>query len=138
MAEQGATGQRPKPPAGRPPKGAVQLIPAAKLNAIEQGMPDSRIRELLGAPDSVKDVSREGVRGEIWTYRVSMVESASQTPTGTQDVPYVDPFSGQEKMLKEPVYETEYHRVYQAVQFLFVQGQLIQRKPIVESERAFK
>lgn len=116
---------------------ANMLIPANKVNAIAKGMKGETVQQLLGKPFNVQPFSGGNVKGEIWTYRISVTETANQVPTSMRDVPAWDPIANQQITVQEPVYQIEHVRMYTTLQLLIVDGRLVERKPGVDIDRAF-
>ena len=49
-------------------------------------------------------------------------------PLKTEDIPYVDPFSGQQRTIQEPVYSQKVRTVEEELQLLLYEGKLVSWK----------
>lgn len=78
-------------------------IPAASLLDISKGSPTEDLIALLGEPISIAPYEGDPERVQIWTYELkkSQIDMISME---TQEVPYVDPFTGELTSIEEPVY----------------------------------
>ncbi len=132
-----AAGTKPKAGPGQPSKPEV-LIPAAKLNAVKRGMTSAEVRGLLGNPNNISPFPAGELKGEVWTYRISVVKRTNFIAASMEEIPFVDPITGEMKMIKEPVLRPQYERFYQTLQFLMVQDRVTERRPAVEEERNFQ
>jgi hypothetical protein len=89
---------------------AIDPYVAADWDEIEsnlrQGMAPGEVRMMLGEPGDVrKTTSASGSGGiETWVYERKRRSGSTMAPTGTIDVPYVDPFTGQMRNVPEPSY----------------------------------
>lgn len=92
---------------------------------------------LLGQPTEKKNVVREGVAVEIWTYDRRSPGPKRQVQASMRDVPYVDPLTGVMRMIQEPVFEMESTQIVATTQLLLHAGRLLEWKQQITSERAF-
>jgi hypothetical protein len=115
----------------------VVLIPASKINALAIGMSAAQVRQLLGQPERVTTQEAVGPGAELWTYRIGRTQRAAMATTGMQDVPGVDPFTGQTTTHKEAVYRMEHTTIYDTLQLLMLDGLLSAQKRARETERTF-
>ena len=74
---------------------------------------------------------------EVWIYRRTAVVGVDLVPTGTEDVPYVDPLSGQTRMIQNPVYNQETRTVEEELQLLLYEGRLVSWKRGFREKRSY-
>lgn len=132
-----AAGTKPTAGTSRTSQAEV-LIPARKLNAIKRGMTVAEVQNLIGKPDNVSPFPAGELKGEVWTYRISVVKRTTMIAASMEDVPFTDPVTGITTMIKEPLLKPQYERFYQTMQFLMVQDRVTERRPSTEEERSFQ
>jgi hypothetical protein len=94
--------------------------------ALAEGMTADQVRAALGQPIKVRPMQTSGA--EIWVYRRMTAREVRMVPLKTEDIPYVDPLSGQERTIQEPVYSQEERTVEQELQLLLYEGKLMSWK----------
>ncbi len=113
----------PSPVFGADAAAAPAESPARPKIAI--GMPAAQVRQLVGEPTRIKKVPRaEGVESEIWYYETKVKVGAHEEPLSTRDVPYVNPKTGIEEIIKEPVYSLVTEYLTETTALVFVDGVL--------------
>jgi hypothetical protein len=86
-------------------EGAAAPVESPSRPKIAIGMSAAQVRQLVGEPTRIKKVSRkEGVEPEIWYYETTVKVGAHEEALSTRDVPYVNPKTGIQEIMKEPVY----------------------------------
>jgi hypothetical protein len=96
-------------------------------NPFEQlvlGMTAEQVRALVGAPQAVRPDPAGGVGDEFWHYRHKRDEVVRQVSIGTRDVPAVNPITGQDIIIKEPIMGNEYTTLYLDFELLIIDGRL--------------
>lgn len=125
-------------PAATRSAGELALVPAAKLDALVQGMSETQVRDLLGEPRSKRAATKVGPGAVIWTYRVGTREIVTQVPVAMEDVPSFNPLTGQPTTRQEPVYRNQHVTIYRTLELLFLDGLLAKRTSGQEVERWFE
>ena len=80
----------------------------------------------------------ESPGGEIWVYQRKIVTGVDMVPTRTQDVPYVDPITGQMRTVQEPVYSRETRTSEQVLYLLLFQGRLTSLRINSQAKRDYE
>ena len=89
---------------------------------ITKGMSADELKAALGDPDDISPF-KDNEGAEVWTYR-KIDKTVDMVVTGTKDVPYVDPFTGEQKMLQESVLNPETRTTETETKFLVVFGKV--------------
>lgn len=113
-------------------------LPATKASpdpfaALKKNLAADEVKALVGAPAEVTPFNRDGFTGEIWIYRRKIAEVGREVPIRTQEVPLMNPLTGVMGTTNEPVYETQFEAVYETIELLMVEQQLIAWKSHRES-----
>ena len=88
-------------------------------------MSAAQVRQLVGEPTRIKKVQRvEGLESEIWYYETKVKVGAHEEPLSTRDVPYVNPKTGIQEIIKEPVYSLVNEYVVETTALVLVDGVL--------------
>jgi hypothetical protein len=88
-------------------------------------MSAAQVRQLVGEPTRIKKVPRaEGVESEIWYYETKVKVGAHEEPLSTRDVPYVNPKTGIQEIIKEPVYSLVNEYLTETTALVLVDGVL--------------
>lgn len=98
-----------------------------KLSELKKGMSANEVVALLGQPSERKQEQVTPVHVEVWTYIIVSTEQR-EVAISTRDVPYIDPFSGAQKTMKEPVYAQETTKTTLKVDLLVIEDRLIEWK----------
>lgn len=123
-----------------PPTSTVEAkseAPRKPFGKLAKGMPATQVRELLGLPAEVTPSVTAGVKSEIWTYRESYPGKTQSVPGEMQEIPYVDPISGEMRMIKQPILRTEITRIAETTELLLIEGKLIEWKQRREARRGY-
>ena len=88
------------------------------------GMTTDQVRALVGAPHAVRPDPAGGAGDEFWHYRHKRDEVMRQVSIGTRDVPAVNPLTGQDIIIKEPVMGNESTILYLDFELLIIDGRL--------------
>lgn len=93
------------------------------------GMTAENVLQLWGDPIEMKPMEAPGPNvAEVWVYRYFDTVSTGETVVGTIDVPFVDPFTGEMRMVPEPDYAVVNTRVRVTTELLIFNGQVINWK----------
>ncbi len=103
-------------------------VAKAARPTLEVGMSAEQIVQLAGSPARVKKIKRAEINAEVWSYTFSKPVGTEMVATRTQDVPYVDPFTGVMKMLKEPVQSLQRTYLVETTELLMIDAKLAQAK----------
>ena len=90
--------------------------------SLAKDMTADQVRAALGQPIEVRPMQSPGA--EIWVYRRMTAENVGMVPMKTEDIPYVDPFTGQQRTIQEPVYSQEVRMIEEELQLLLYEGKL--------------
>jgi len=105
------------------------LIPAAKINAIAQGMTADEVRQLLGKPNRVQSYAAAGKTGEIWTYNLSVTEVVKEVSTGVREIESINPMTNQPMTIREPIMTQKRSQHYSTLELLMIDNHLVERRP---------
>lgn len=122
------------PASPTPTRAATEPNPFAR---IKKGMTAAEVREILGAPASVEPGPNQELKSEIWVYNRPVQSTTTQAATTVRQVDAVDPISGQNITVPEPVYQTVVVRISETAQLLMIDGKLIEWKTTREAFRNY-
>ncbi len=104
------------------PAGAAEKSARPKL---EIGMSAEQVIAVVGKPHRVKKAPNKAeLAAEIWYYEYRMKAGVHEEVLGTRDVPYVNPKTGVEQIIKEPVYTVVDDYVVETTALVMVDGHL--------------
>ena len=101
-------------------------------------MTRDQVRQALGNPADIVPLKTPSGEVEKWIYRRRVDEQVDQKPTGTQDVPYVDPFTGQMRTIQEPTYSLVTTTVTEVVYVFWSDGELVNWNTVYRGDRAYE
>lgn len=129
----------PAPVAGRPKAVANESVSDSSnpVRVLRKGLSADEVKSLLGDPKQIKPYVAEGITSEIWVYERIVPGPTRQVPTGTREVPFIDPISGTMRMLQEPIYENEVISIVETTQLLMFAGRLAEWTQSREAIRNF-
>jgi hypothetical protein len=104
--------------------------------SLAEGMTADQVRAALGQPINVRPMQTSGA--EIWVYRRITAREVGLVSLKTEDIPYNDPFSGQQRTIQEPVYSQEERTVEEELQLLLYEGKLMSWKSRFLSARTYQ
>lgn len=104
------------------PGGGTRTAKADPWLSLTKDMTADQVRADLGPPAEVRPMESPGA--EIWVYRRNVVTGVDMVPTRTQDVPSVNPVTGEMRTVQEPVYSRETRTSEQVLYLLLFQGRL--------------
>lgn len=135
LAACATTAPAPQPPAAtapplQPPPPSAAPVAAAPdtLDGLTKGLPAAEIVRLWGLPKSDEPFDRAPDRARVLTYEKVIDSTQRQVATSTQDRVYVDPMTGAERTVPEPVYSQQTIELVRTVELLVVDGQLAEWK----------
>ena len=105
---------------------------------ITTGMTPAQIEQVLGKPAEIRPMHAGEHDAEVWIYLRQGDPVVRQVTTGMREVPYVDPLTGVQKTLSEPIYAyvTETPRL--ELRLLVFQGSLVHwRQSVRGSDKTF-
>jgi hypothetical protein len=88
-------------------------------------MTPAEVRAVWGEPAEVTPVASPDGSSERWLYRQPPRNVVEQKVTGTREVQYVDPITGAERMIPEPVYSNVTTTIVEEIHLLWFNGKLI-------------
>lgn len=89
------------------------------------GMTADQVRAQVGAPRTIRPDPAGGLGDEFWHYRHKRDEMMRQVSIGTRDVPAVNPLTGEDIIIKEPVMGNESAILYLDVELRIIDGRLM-------------
>lgn len=129
-------------PASQPPPpsavtAAASHSPADPFQKLAKGLTAAQIKALLGEPHEIKPFAAKGLISEIWIYQRSRPGKSRQVVARMQEIPYVDPLTGNMRTIQEPVYEHESTTINETFELLMFSGSLASWKQHQETDRSF-
>lgn len=103
---------------------------------ITKGMPAADLLAMLGEPKQIRplDPPRDGF--EVWVYSRQSTNVELKV-TGTQEIPHVDPLTGMQTFIIDPIYNPESTTIKETTEFLIVNDQVADWKVERESKRDY-
>lgn len=135
-----ASEPNPATPAATPVMGdrAAASSAAAAVAKLAKNLTGEQVRALLGPPVATKPISAGGVNGETWSYSFHAGTETRLIPVTTQDVPAVDPLSGQATTRAEAVYQNQDVEMIDTLSLLLVDDRLIEWRIVRGEKRRFQ
>jgi hypothetical protein len=125
LAFSGCSGVPDSTTAGAKSASGPEPAPAS-VNALQKGMKPDEVRALLGEPRDVSQRTGSAGPEETWSYRRRLREYTNQKVTGTSEFPYVDPITGQTRMILEPIYTLYTVTEYEELTLQWRNGELVE------------
>lgn len=94
--------------------------------SLAKDMTADQVRAALGQPVEVRPMQQAGA--EVWVYRRMTARDVGMVPTKMEDIPYFDPFTGEQRTIQEPVYSQEVRTVEEELHLLLYEGKLVNWK----------
>ena len=116
------------PTPGLGPADTAQAQATNPFAAVRKGMKAEEVRKLLGEPKQIKPLNTAGVTGEVWLYEHEIDALTQEVGIGTRNVPFFNPRTGVTENRQEIVMSNEHLTKYESVEFLMVDGRLIEWK----------
>ena len=86
---------------------------------ITVGMSSLDVLLQLGKPSRVKEREVDGALLEVWIYNITRHSHVDMRQTGTREVPYIDPITGQHRMVSEPELMPEITKFIETTEIFF-------------------
>ena len=118
----------PDSPAKETTSAAAAKSDAKPAKKLRRGMKPAEVRAMLGEPTEVNPHTGSDRAEETWFYRRQVGEHTGQKVTGTQELPYVDPMTGDARTMMEPVYTTYTAKVIEELTLYWKNGELVDWK----------
>ncbi|MBK8478667.1 MAG: hypothetical protein IPL39_21010 [Opitutaceae bacterium] len=96
--------------------------------SISVGMSAEQVQGIIGKPERIKPLKKEGVSAEIWFYSFEKLAGTKDVASSTRDIPVADPITGTIKMIPEAVYTQQRVYVTETTELLMVNGALASSK----------
>jgi len=123
----------PTPADAARPTVSTALAASAKL---AKGLTGAQVRDLLGAPAATKPLTTGGVNGQIWSYPFVSTD-VRQVAVTTQELPAVNPLTGQNTTRTEPVYQNQTVETTDTLHLLMVEDRLVEWRVVRDEKRQF-
>lgn len=101
------------------------------------GMRTEKVTELMGPADSVTRGTGNDYVEETWVYEIEHPPVYRTIAAEMQDVPWVDPITGEMKMLQEPITDQQRLDRVEKITLRFRHGQLMSIDRELDEHRAF-
>ena len=88
----------------------------------------AEVAKYLGPAAEVKPFVSEGAAGEIWVYKTTSPGPTRQIAAAMQEVPFVDPITGEMRTIQEPVFKNELSTITETTELLFIKDLLVEWK----------
>lgn len=107
---------------------------AATVLDIQKGSPSEDLIALLGEPKQVTQIEHESGTIEVWSYELTRSQT-SMVAYETQEIPFVNPLTGIQVMVSEPLYKAETTTVSDAIDVYLLEDHVIGWKVSREEDR---
>jgi hypothetical protein len=97
----------------------------------------AQVRALLGPPATTQPIAAGGAQGETWSYPSPAGTEVRLIEVATQQVPAVDPFSGQTTTRAEPLYQNQSVDVTDTLHLLLVDDRLVEWRVVRDEQKRF-
>jgi hypothetical protein len=95
--------------------------------SLVKGATADQVRAALGNPVEVRPMQQVPGHGEIWIYRRTKV-ATDMVVTRMENISSIDPFTGQQKTIANPVYSQVTRTIEEELQLLMFDGGLVNWK----------
>lgn len=130
--EQKGGGADPSPMAGAEPKAL------GSMTELSKEMPVSELVGLYGEPDEKTKIEREGLIFERWIYEEPFESRVDMVASRMEEVPYMDPLTGESKTIQEPVFTQEMKHYDLKTDILVFDGKVIEWKQSAKLVRSLE
>lgn len=122
--------------------GGCQVRPTAKPlpsggERLVVGMRLERVQALLGEPSAVTPGTGDNYVQETWTYQITRPPVYRTIVAEMQEVPWVDPITGEMKTVQEPINDQQRLDQQETLTLVFRYGQLITIDRQLTEHRSF-
>lgn len=110
---------------------------AAENGVIElrKGMATAELISMLGEPGAVDPYPSDPDLVEVWTYERTR-STTEMVSTGVNEVPFVDPITGEQRMILDPIFAPETITKSETIEIL-VTGETVLAWKVKEKERRY-
>ncbi len=105
--------------------------------SISVGMSAEQVQGIIGKPERIKPLKKDGVSAEIWFYSFEKLARTRDVATSTRNIPVVEPITGTIKMIPEAVYTQQRIYVTETTELLMVNGALASSKRYQQYKNSF-
>ena len=105
---------------------------------LKKNLTAAEVRALLGAPASIKPIVVGEAKGENWSYLFNGPVTTRTVPVATQDVPAVNPLTGQSISRPEPVYQNQDVQLIDTLHLLLFDGRVIEWTIVRDEKKQFQ
>jgi hypothetical protein len=119
------------------PASAPSPSASAQPTVIKIGMTTEAVRARIGRPHQVKPAGSADVNAELWIYRRQLAPTSTQEVTSYRELPFVNPLTGVQGHMMEPVYSTVTYQVTEVTYLLMVEGRLTEWRRVFERDTRF-
>jgi hypothetical protein len=102
-----------------------------------KGMTVDQLRTTLGAPDEVRPMRATVQAGDVWTYQRTRTD-VNLVAGRVENVPYIDPATGIERTVENPVYSQESRAVHEELRLLVFDGKLLEWRILRHTDRSYE
>ncbi|WP_221032610.1 hypothetical protein [Actomonas aquatica] len=102
------------------------------------GMHQPQVLEWLGEPQHREPATNATGMRETWVYTIRHAPSYKTIVAEMEEVPYVDPFTGELKMLEEPVLNQQRIQILETITLIFRGPRMIDLSRETETRSTFR
>lgn len=110
---------------------------AGKVPQLKAGLSREIVRGLFGEPAETRPSGATPTQATVWIYRQRRLINSTQKITGTENRLYVDPITGQERTVPEPVYTQVNDYADEELRLTWIDNQLLSWKRTRRGESDF-
>jgi hypothetical protein len=107
------------------------------VQSLRPGMKPAEIEAVMGTPTSVETRVVDGVEIVVWTYERPRATRVNLVAATMEEVPWVDPITGELRYLREPGATPERIRETEVITLFLASGQLAEVRRDTTQERSF-
>lgn len=121
------------------PTSTAATVPASAAAAkLARNLSGAQVRALLGSPANVKPLPNRGVKAENWSYAFAGSIDTRLVPISTQEVPAINPLTGQAITRTEPVYQNQDLQTVDTLHLLLINDQLVEWRVMRDEKKKFQ
>jgi hypothetical protein len=105
--------------------------------SLAANMTADQVRTLLGQPAAVRPMVSSQGPAEIWTYRRTVSKEVDLVAARTQEMPVMNPLTGQQGTMPVAEYSQESRTVTEELQLLLFDGKLVSWKCGYRTDRSY-
>jgi hypothetical protein len=111
---------------------------ASALTKLVKNLSGAQVLELIGPPTSTKPITAGELGGTIWSYRFPGTTETNMVIVATQNVPAVNPYTGQPMTRPEPVYQNMDVQKIDTLHLLMVDDRLVEWRVVRDEQKKFQ